>query len=79
MQKEEIFENIKQILREVIGKEDITLNTTPNDVAKWDSLNHAIIIDKLQKHFSITFDLFEIMELQSIEDFVNAISEKLNQ
>jgi len=80
MQKEEIFKIVQDIIREVIGdsKIDIELTTTPNDITKWDSLNHALIIDKIEKQFNFKFDLFEIMELESVENFVLAISGKLN-
>lgn len=77
--KESILEQIKQILSDILNKEnlDINMSTTSNDVDGWDSLNHMIILAKIEKHFDVIFSFREVMKLNNVGDLCNIISTKL--
>lgn len=76
---EDILKELKPIFAKVFDKEDIviTMGTTANDVAEWDSLNHIQVIVAIEKYFKIKFTATEIYEFQKVEDTVRTIRNKL--
>jgi acyl carrier protein len=46
----------------------ITPMTSPDDVAKWDSLQHIALIRELETVFSISLSMDEMMEIRSVSD-----------
>ena len=80
MEKQEILNNVIKIAREVFESSDIQLSeqTSPNDIMKWDSLNHAIFISKIESHFQIKFDLMDMMNFESIGDICEGVQQKLD-
>ena len=46
MTREEIFDNLNEVFRDVFDDETITVseNTTSNDIEDWDSLEHINLI-----------------------------------
>jgi len=79
MQQEEIWLRLKDIFREVFGKNipEISATTKNSDIEGWTSLNHAILIDTIERNFSISFDFDDILTMQSVEDIFQKI-EKLS-
>ncbi len=53
--------------------------SSANDIEKWDSLNHIILIQELEKAFGISFDLFEIIEIRDVGGMVNYIFSKTGE
>ena len=79
MNTKEILEKLRIIYSEIFNIEtDISLTTSPNDIVSWDSLNHIILIKKIEEEFQIEFDLFEVIELKNTGDIVNTIQKLLN-
>ena len=74
-----ILKKLSPVFIEVF-KEDIKLtpNTSPNDIGSWDSLNHMILIKKIEEEFQIEFDLFDIIELKNVQDILNTIQKYIN-
>ncbi len=72
---EEIIEAITPIFKEVF--EDDAIVVTPElvaaDVELWDSMTNVLLIDKIEKHFSIKFNLMDIMRMQNVGDLINRI------
>lgn len=78
MNRSDIFEQIKTICLRIFGALTIiTEETASSDVENWDSMNHVVLISNLESEFDIKFDLMEIIELNTIRDFVDAIDKKL--
>jgi acyl carrier protein len=78
MDKERILEKLQQIYTETFKEEiELSLSTSPNDIGSWDSLNHVILIKKIEEEFQVEFDLFEVIELKNTGDIVNALQNKL--
>lgn len=61
------------------GKTVINEQTSAGDIEKWDSLNHIILIQELEKAFGISFDLFEIIEIRDVAGMVNYIFSKTGE
>lgn len=60
---------IVAIFEEVFQHEDvITSATTPEDVARWDSLRHVALVAMLEETFGISLSMDEMMEMRSVAD-----------
>jgi acyl carrier protein len=78
MQEEEIRGKLKIIFKNVFGENvELLEATTANDIKKWDSLNHTILIKKIEEEFRMEFDLFEMIELKTVGDIINYIKSKI--
>jgi acyl carrier protein len=78
MDNEKILNRLRPIYKEIF-KEDINLSltTSPNNISSWDSLNHILLIKRIEEEFQFEFDLFEVIELKNTEDIVNTIQKYL--
>jgi len=81
MNKEEIFNTILLTCRSVFKDEDIelTLDSSADQIDKWDSLTHIELILAIEKRFNLKFSLGELQTLKRIGNLVQLISEKLNE
>jgi len=68
-----VNKRIKKIFSAVFGTDTIDLNTSINDIVKWDSFGHVELMVAIEKEFYIQFSFSEITELIS----VNKIQENL--
>lgn len=79
MERTEIVEKLTSIFREVFTDETLVLNDemTANDVDKWDSMSHMIMINKVEETFSVKFKLRDLNKMKKVGDLVDIISSKL--
>ena len=78
MQDEEVQEKLYSILKKLFNTNiEITNATTANDINSWDSLNHIILIKKIEDEFNMEFDLFDMIELKTVGDMVNHIKSRV--
>ena len=70
MNKENILADLKTIFARVLKRDDLDLqlSTTMGDIEQWDSLNHAMLIDAVEKKYNIKFDLMDMLSMQSVGD-----------
>ncbi len=80
MNIDDILKQVNDIFIEVLDNDSIKLTSraTMNDVQEWDSLNHAIIISKIEKWFQIKFKLSELMNYKDIGDVCEGIQKFLD-
>ena len=62
-----------------IAISDITLETSPSDIALWDSLGQLNIVSTLEQHFSIVFDYEELFQIVSVDSIISIVRLKLNE
>jgi acyl carrier protein len=74
----EILTGLTDIVRETLGDDAITLtlDTTAEDVPRWDSFNHINILVAAEVRFGIKFQTAEIEELRSVGQLVHLIGKK---
>lgn len=61
-----------------LSSEDITDNTTPGDIAQWDSFKHMMLISSFEEEFDISIEPEEIIDMyKSYGEFKAAILTKL--
>jgi len=77
MERQLAAEQTLAVFRTVFGDiPHLNEQTSADDIAKWDSLNHVILIQELEKSFGIEFDLFEIIEIRDVAGIVDYICKK---
>lgn len=79
MEKNEILLELNPIFREIFNDESIvvTEDTNATDIDEWDSLNHAIMVARVEKHFKIKFELMEMLNFKDVGNMVDVIERKL--
>ena len=73
-----IFKQVEQIFRQTFEDDNLTItrNTTVKDIDQWDSLRNVMLVDALEKHFQIQFELEEIMNFDSVGTICDYIKSK---
>ena len=78
MIKEEIYERLNNIFRDIFDDESIvvTAETTANDIEAWDSLEHINLIVAVETEFGIKFSMKEVVSMKNVGDMVDIIISK---
>lgn len=79
MTREEVYEKLNEVFRDVFEDEDITVNdnTTADDIEDWDSLEHINLINAIEQEFGIKFNMGQIVSMKNVGEMVNIIISKL--
>jgi acyl carrier protein len=79
--KENILAELQQIFRKVFKDPDLVISYTTgmDDRDDWDSLTHAILIDAIEKHFTIKFSLHDLLTLSDVNSICNSIVSKMEK
>jgi acyl carrier protein len=74
-----IVDELTTIFRTVFNDEAIVLtnDTTSGEIGSWDSLSHMLMIEAVEKKFSIKFKLREINKLKNVGALIQLIESKL--
>ena len=79
MNREEIFEKLNGIFRDVFDNEDITVadDTVSADIEGWDSLIHITLVAEVEDAFDIKFPMKKVVAMKNVGEMVDAIEEEL--
>lgn len=79
MNRENIYEKLNGIFREVFDNQDIIVKdeTTASDVNGWDSLMHITLIAAVEDEFNIKFAMKDIVEMKNVGALVDIIMDQL--
>ena len=79
MTREEIFDNLNEVFRDVFDDETITVseNTTSNDIEDWDSLEHINLIVAVEKKFGMKFSMGEVTTMKNVGEMADIISSRI--
>ena len=61
-------EEFLEVIRKVLGRDDITEETRIKDVKEWDSLKHLQIIMEIEDRFKVRIPLEKVGEISSVKD-----------
>lgn len=80
MTREEVFERLNEIFRDVFDDESITVEeeTTADDIEDWDSLEHINLVNAIEDEFDMKFDMGQIVTMKNVGEMVDIILEKLD-
>jgi acyl carrier protein len=78
MNRNDILKTINNIFIDALDNNTITLTetTTAFDVEEWDSLNHVIIAESMEKYFKIKFTSQEIVNWNNVGEMIDTIQKK---
>lgn len=79
MTREEVFEKINEVFRDVFEDDDITVTdeTTAADIEDWDSLEHINLVNAIEQEFGIKFNMGQIVSMKNVGEMADIILEKL--
>lgn len=79
MNREEVYEKLKEIFIDVFDDEDIVITdeTVSTDIEGWDSLTHITLIGVVEDEFGIKFDMDALPKMKNVGVMVGMIQEKL--
>ncbi|MBR3056895.1 MAG: acyl carrier protein [Clostridiales bacterium] len=77
MTREEVYERLNQVVREVLDDEDIELHdeTVADDVEGWDSFEHINIIVAVEEEFGFKFPMGKTIKMKNVGEMVDLILE----
>jgi acyl carrier protein len=78
---EQVLAEVNRIMCGVFNNPSIELKyeSTANDVAGWDSLNHIELVVAVEKHFKIRFNFAEVQKFKNVGEMCDNILVKLGQ
>ena len=79
MEKTEIISKLTEIFQKVFNDDSLVLSNklTANDIDRWDSLSHMILITEIEKSYSIKFRLKDLNKMKNVGDMIDIIATKL--
>lgn len=79
MSREEAYEKLNHVFREVFDDDEITVNdtTTAEDIEDWDSLEHVNLIVAVEKSFGIRFNIGEVTSMKNVGEMMDFIQARL--
>ena len=57
----------------------ISMSTSPEEVAAWDSMGHVTLASSLEKEFGLTFDVDDLMEMENVKEICRIVESKLGR
>jgi len=55
----------------------VTIDSTPEQISGWDSLGHVALGGELEKVFSLSFDVDDLMEMEDVRSIIRVVQAKL--
>jgi acyl carrier protein len=60
-----------------VDPKTVDLDTTPEDIAAWDSMGHVTLANSLEQEFHINLDVDELMAMENVREIVRILEAKL--
>ncbi len=81
MSREEVFEKVQEIFRDVFDDDDLRISdqTNSDEIDDWDSLEHISLIISMEKEFSMKFDIKEVNKLENVGEMIDLILRKMDE
>jgi acyl carrier protein len=80
MKEEEIREKVREAFEKTFpGIEGFSFDKSAEDIEQWDSLSHMTLVSELEKIFSVSLDVDEISEMDSVENVVKVMARKVGE
>lgn len=71
-------ERIREIAADIFQMDAASIDLTmgPDDIDKWDSLNHLRLITEIESAFSVRLSMQQIQQIHSLADLVQVLGER---
>ena len=79
--KNNVYNRVTAVFRDIFDLPDLEISNsyTENSIKGWDSLTHVRLIIALEEEFEIEFEPEKIMELRSVGELIEAVTEEMSQ
>lgn len=79
MSREEIYERLNAVFRDVFGDDGISVNdsTTAADIKGWDSLRHITLLAAVEDEFDIEFSMGQTVSMKNVGEMVDHIEDEV--
>lgn len=79
MSREEIYEKLNEVFRNMFDDDSIVLNdnTTSDDIEDWDSLEHINLLVSVEQEFGIKFNMNEVTNMKNVGEMVDIIASRV--
>lgn len=79
MSREEIYEQLNVVFRDVFDDDTIEVNdqTTSRDIEDWDSLEHINLIAAIETQFGMKFTMGQVVTMKNVGEMVDIISSQI--
>ncbi len=80
MSREEVFEKLNEVFRDVFDDNDITVTdtTTADDIEDWDSLEHINLIAAVEQEFGMKFNMGQVVSMKNVGEMADIIIASLS-
>ena len=77
MTREEAYERLTKVFRDVFDDEDIVLcdETTSDDIEDWDSFEHINLVVAVEDEFSFKIPMGKVVTMKNVGEMVDIILE----
>ncbi len=77
MTREDVFERLNMVFREVFDDESINVNddTTSDDIDDWDSFEHINLIVAVEDEFAMKIPMGKVSSMKNVGEMVDIILE----
>ena len=77
MTREEAYERLTKVFRDVFDDEDIVLcdETTADDIEDWDSFEHINLVVAVEDEFSFKIPMGKVITMKNVGEMVDIILE----
>jgi len=77
--RDTILAEVADVARQVFEDPtlELTVDTTSDDVPRWDSMSHITLVVECESRFDVRFETMAIEELRSVGELVRLIEQKL--
>lgn len=80
MSREEVFNRLNEVFRDVFDDETIVVidTTTSEDVEDWDSLEHINLIAAVEQEFGMKFSMGQVVTMKNVGEMADIIISQVN-
>lgn len=77
MTREEAYERLTKVFRDIFDDEDIVLcdETTSDDIEDWDSFEHINLVVAVEDEFSFKIPMGKVITMKNVGEMVDIILE----
>ncbi|MDD3080422.1 MAG: acyl carrier protein [Paludibacter sp.] len=58
---------------------EITPETSAKEIEAWNSMNHILLINEIEKYYNIEFELDELISINTVGDILQILQSKVNK
>lgn len=79
MTREEVFEKLNEVFRDVFDDDSITVTdtTTANDIEEWDSLEHINLLAAIEQEFGMKFSMGQVVSMKNVGEMADIIMSQI--